>query len=222
VKCTPARRGIPLTAVLGLLVVLTGCATPAGSGTSAAATTSAAPETPAAEAAAQPSSEVPFGTGCGDIPAAGEGSITGMADDPVGTAVANNPAVRALADAIGAAHLVGPFDSQREVTVLAPANAAFAAVPRASLGRLMADTPRLTALLTHHVIQGRLTPDRLAGTHTTLNNDRVTVDVSPEAFSVAAEGTLLGAAPAVVVCGNLQTANATVYLIDQVLTPSAS
>ena len=223
-KRTPERRGVAVTAVLGMLVVLTGCATPADSASAPSATT-ATETTAAAEsaaAAAEPASDAPFGTGCGDIPAAGEGSFAGMVDDPVSVALTNNPAVRGLAAAIRAAHLVEPLNSQRDVTVLAPANAAFAAVPPDALGPLMADTPRLTALLTHHVIQGRLTPDRLAGTHTTLNNDRVTIEVSPEAFSVAAEGTLLGAAPAVVVCGNLQTANATVYLIDQVLTPPAA
>ncbi len=210
-KRTLERRGAAVTAVLGVLVVLAGCAAP-----SDPAGATASPEPPAtAQPADAAETEAPFGTGCGDIPA-------GMADDPVATAMAGTPAVSALASALGAAHLVDPLNSQQDVTVLAPADAAFAAVPPEALQPLVADTPRLTALLTHHVIQGRLSPDRLAGTHTTLNNDRLTIEVSPEAFSVAAEGTLLGAAPAVVVCGNLQTANATVYLIDQVLTPPAA
>ena len=80
----------------------------------------------------------------------------------------------------------------------------------------------MTALLTHHVLQGRLTPDRLPGTHTTLNNDQLTIDVSPEAFTVAAGGTVLGGTAARVICGNLQTANATIYIVDQVLTPPAA
>jgi uncharacterized surface protein with fasciclin (FAS1) repeats len=218
VKRTPAGRGVVAAAVSGLVLVLAGCATHVASDSGLPLVAA----DPSAQAAAQPVSDQPFGTGCGDIPAAGEGSFAGMSDDPVATAVANNPAVRALAAAITAAHLADPLDSQEDVTVLAPSDAAFAAVPRDALGGLMADTPRLTAVITHHVIQGRLTPDRLAGTHTTLNNDRVTIDVSPEAFSVAAEGTLLGAAPATVICGNLHTANATVYLIDQVLTPPAA
>jgi uncharacterized surface protein with fasciclin (FAS1) repeats len=208
-----------LSAALGLLVVLTGCADRENAGTGPQA--SSAPPEPASEAAAQSSPDAPFGTGCGEIPAAGEGSFAGMSDDPVGTAVAHSPAFSAFGAALAAAHLTGALDSQREVTVLAPTNAAYAAVPPDLSGQIMGDVPRLTAVLTHHVIQGRLAPDRLAGTHITLNNDRVTIDVSPEAFTVAAEGTLLGAAPATVVCGNVQTANATVYLVDQVLTPPA-
>jgi uncharacterized surface protein with fasciclin (FAS1) repeats len=145
-----------------------------------------------------------------------------MKDDPVGSAAGNIPVVTTLTAAIRAAHLVGPLDRQQEVTVLAPADPAFAAVAPDALGALMADTPRLTAVLTHHVLQGRLTPEQLPGTHTTLNNDEVTIEVTPEAFTVAADQTLLGAAPARVICGNLQTANATVYLIDQVLTPPAA
>ena len=62
--------------------------------------------------------------------------------------------------------------------MLAPANAAFDAVPADALQALLADNAQLTAVLTHHVIQGRLTPDQLAGTHTTLNNDEVTIEGS--------------------------------------------
>jgi uncharacterized surface protein with fasciclin (FAS1) repeats len=49
----------------------------------------------------------------------------------------------------------------------------------------------------------------------------VTIEGSGEDFSIAAEGTVLGSAPASVICGNVQTANATVYVIDQVLAPAA-
>jgi uncharacterized surface protein with fasciclin (FAS1) repeats len=77
-------------------------------------------------------------------------------------------------------------------------------------------------VLTHHVIDGRLAPEDLAGTHTTLNGDEVTIEGSGEDFTVAAEGTVLGQMDAGVVCGDVQTANATVYIIDQVLAPPAS
>lgn len=219
-KRTAAGRAIGVTAVWALVAVLGGCAAGAASGAGAASTASAPAGSPSATAAEQVTDR-PFGTGCGDIPTAGEGSFAGMSDDPAATAIAHNPAVRAFATALAAARLGAPLNSQEDVTVLAPANAAFDAVPRDALRKLMADTASLTAVLTHHVIQGRLTPDRLAGTHTTLNNDQVTIDVSPEAFSVAAGGTMLGAAPARVICGNLQTANATIYIVDQVLTPPA-
>jgi uncharacterized surface protein with fasciclin (FAS1) repeats len=173
----------------------------------------------AEESPAEPASDEPFGAGCAGIPPQGEGSIEGMSDDPVATAAANNPALSTLAQAIEAADLVDSLNSQEAITVLAPTTPAFTAVPSETLEALLDDTPQLTALLTHHALEGRLAPDELAGEQTTLNGDTVTVEGSGEDFRVPAEGTLLGEAPATVVCGNVQTANATVYIIDQVLAP---
>jgi uncharacterized surface protein with fasciclin (FAS1) repeats len=211
------RSGWALPAVCGLVLAVAGCATPESS---------ASPSSPGAESAATPAataeagSDRPFGADCSAVPPTGEGSFAGMADDRVATAGSHNPGMTAWTAAVGAAHLGASFDAQEDVTVLAPVDAAFAAVPRDSMRTLVADTPRLTAVLTHHVLQGRLAPEQLAGTHTTLNNDQVTIEVSPEAFTVAAEGTAMGTA-ARVICGNVQTVNATVYLIDQVLAPPA-
>ncbi len=226
VKRTAAGRGVVAAALCGLVVVLGGCAARAVVEPSAPSSVTLSAESPSPEAGAdadqQPGSDQPFGTDCSGVPADGEGSFAGMKDDPVGSAAGNIPVVTTLTAAIRAAHLVGPLDRQQEVTVLAPADPAFAAVAPDALGALMADTPRLTAVLTHHVLQGRLTPEQLPGTHTTRNNYEVTIAVTRDAFSVAADPTLMGAAPARVICGNLQTANATVYLIDQVLTPPAA
>jgi uncharacterized surface protein with fasciclin (FAS1) repeats len=70
----------------------------------------------------------------------------------------------------------------------------------------------LTTVLTHHVVAGKLSPDQLAGTHKTLAGDTIKIDGSGEDFTVAG-------ANAKVLCGNIQTANATVYVIDTVLVP---
>jgi len=139
----------------------------------------------------------------------------------VATAAGNNPALSTLVGAVTAANLGDSLNSAQDVTVLAPANPAFEAVPADALNALLADPPQLTAVLTHHVIQGRLAPDELAGTHTTLNNDEVTIEGSGQDFSIAADGTVVGT-KASVICGNVQTGNATVYIIDQVLEPAAS
>ena len=162
----------------------------------------------------------PFGAGCSAVPTDGEGSIEGMADDPVATAASNNPALSTLVAAVTAANLGDTLNSAPDITVLAPANPAFEAIPPDTLNAVLADTPQLTAILTHHVIDGRLAPDELAGTHTTLNGDEVTIAGSGEDFTVAMDGTLT-MTEASVICGNVQTANATVYIIDQVLAPAA-
>jgi len=210
------RRGVLLTAAASLALTLTACSSDdspeAGASSSSS---SAAPESSAAPVAAGP-----FGPACSAVPAEGEGSFAGLADDPFATAAAHNPALTTLAQAVGAAHLVDSLDTQQNITVLAPANSAFEAMPPDQLAALMADSAQLTSVLTHHVIQGRLTPDQLAGTHTTLNNDEVTIDGSGQSFTIAGEGTLTKT-DASVVCGDVPTANATLYLIDQVLAPAA-
>jgi uncharacterized surface protein with fasciclin (FAS1) repeats len=163
------------------------------------------------------SAEEPFGEGCTAVPADGEGSFTGMTDDPVATAASNNPVLSTLVQAVMQANLVDTLNSAQDVTVIAPANPAFEAIPADALQAVLADDAQLTAILGHHVIEGRLAPDELAGTHTTLNGDEVTIEGSGEGFTVAR--TVTGT-PASVICGNVQTANATVYIVDQVLAPA--
>ena len=219
-KRTLLTRGALLTAVSSLAITLSACGSDDSSTSSAAADTGSASSS-AAESSAMPVSDEPFGAGCSAVPADGEGSFTGMTDDPVATAAGNNPALSTLVGAVTAANLGDSLNSAQDVTVLAPANPAFEAVPADALNALFADPPQLTAVLTHHVIQGRLAPDELAGTHTTLNNDEVTIEGSGQDFSIAADGTVVGT-KASVICGNVQTGNATVYIIDQVLEPAAS
>ena len=200
---------------MALAAALTACTSADGSSgsgsSSAAASSSAAPTTDAA-------SDQPFGAGCAQIPAE---SFAGMTTAPVATAAASNPVLTTLVQAVTAADLVDSLNSQQDITVLAPADAAFQAVPADTLNAALADVPQLTAILTHHVIQGRLAPDQLAGQQTTLNNDAVTIEGSGENFTVSGDQTITGQ-PATVICGNVQTANATVYVIDQVLKPQSA
>ena len=55
------------------------------------------------------------------------------------------------------------------------------------------------------------TPSMVAGEHETLAGDMLTVEGEGEDFTIG---------DATVVCGNVQTANATVYVVDQVLMPA--
>ena len=214
------HRGVLVTVVAGLTLGLTACGsdTPSATGTSSsttAKTSQSAGSTPSAPA------DTPFGPGCAAVPATGPGSFADMAAAPVATAASGNPALKSFVQALTTANLMDPLNTTPQLTVLAPADPAFAAVPADQLKALMADSAQLTAALLHHVIQGRLTPDRLAGRHTTLNNDELTVEGSGTSFTIAGEGTLSGTA-ASVTCGDVRTANATVYVIDQVLKPAAS
>ena len=218
-KSNLLTRGVLMTAVSTLAITLTACSSDDSSDSSASADTSSSMESSAPESSAEPMSDEPFGAGCSAVPTEGEGSFTGMTDDPVATAASNNPALSTLVQAVTAANLGDTLNTTDDITVLAPANPAFEAVPADALNGLLADTAMLTTVLTHHVIPGRLTPEELAGTHTTLNNDEVTIEGSGENFTIAMDGTVVGM-EASVICGNVQTANATVYIIDQVLKPA--
>ncbi|RCK70486.1 fasciclin domain-containing protein [Desertihabitans brevis] len=157
----------------------------------------------------------PFGAACAEVPTDGEGSVEGMADDPVATAASNNPLLSTLVTAVGEAGLGDTLNSQQAITVFAPTNEAFGAVDPETMDAAMGDpTGLLTDVLTAHVVPERLSPEMLAGEHETLNGEQlVMVEGSGEEFTVNGE--------AMVVCGNVQTANATVYLIDQVLLPTS-
>lgn len=164
-----------------------------------------------------------FGEGCAAVPKDGKGSFNGMATDPVATAASNNPLLSTLVTAVKAAGLVDTLNSAPEVTVFAPVNDAFGKIPAADLKKVLADKPTLTKILTNHVVAGKIAPDKLAGDHKTLAGTTITVKGSGESFTVASAGETGSGngtkADAKVICGNVPTANATVYIIDSVLMP---
>ncbi|WP_448617195.1 fasciclin domain-containing protein [Geodermatophilus sp. URMC 65] len=215
---TPTRRAVFAAATV-LAFPLAGCGSDGPADDVAAA--SSAPTTTPAPQTTPPAPTGPFGPGCAALPPEGPGSPAALAAAPAATAMSTVPGLTTTLATVHAAALAASLDATPDLTVLAPVNEAFAAVPPATLDPLLADTPRLTSLLTHHVIAGRLEPGELAGTHTTLDGGQVTIDGAGEVFTVSADQTLLGAADATVICGNLPTLNATVYVLDQVLTPPA-
>ena len=153
-----------------------------------------------------------FGAGCAAVPESGAGSFDGMAMDPVATAASNNPALSTLVTAVTKAKLVDTLNGAEDITVFAPTDDAFAAMD-ADDARRGARRPEGSADHRAHLPRGagRLSPEDLAGTHETLEGDTLEVTGSGEDFTVNGD--------AAVVCGNVQTANATVYLIDGVLLP---
>ncbi len=158
----------------------------------------------------------PIGDACSQIPADGDGSSAGMADDPVATAASNNPLLSTLVTAVGEADLVDTLNSAEGLTVFAPIDPAFEALPEGALDGLLADPEALSGVLTLHVAEGQMDAAALteAGTVTTLNGADIEFD--GEALTVTSpDGTTAN-----VVCANVATANATVHLIDAVLLPA--
>ncbi|GIU97864.1 MAG: lipoprotein [Actinomycetota bacterium] len=177
--------------------------------------TASSPEPPMATESPMQGMSQPFGEACAAVPEEGAGSFEGMAQDPVATAASNNPVLSTLVTAVGEANLVDTLNGAENITVFAPTNDAFEALPKKTLKAAMNDpSGLLTQVLTYHVVGERLAPEDLAGEHETLQGETLTVEGSGESFTVNGGAT--------VVCGNVQTANATVYIIDQVLLPPSA
>jgi uncharacterized surface protein with fasciclin (FAS1) repeats len=160
------------------------------------------------------------GPGCADyaeqVPD-GAGSVEGMSADPVAVAASNNPLLKTLTAAVSGqlnpkVDLVDTLNGD-EFTVFAPVDDAFAKLPKKTVKAL--GTPKgaetLSTVLTYHVVPGQLTPDEIAGTTQTT--------VQGEDVEITGSGDSLKVNDANVICGGVQTANATVYLIDSVLMP---
>ncbi len=159
------------------------------------------------------------GSGCAayaeQVPT-GPGSVAGMAMDPVATAASNNPLLTTLTAAVSGqlnpdVNLVDTLNGS-EFTVFAPTDDAFAKLDPATIETLKTDAPLLTSILTYHVVPGRVSPADIDGTHTTVEGKDLTVTGMGDELKVN---------DASVACGNVQTANANVYLIDTVLMPPA-
>ena len=212
-----ASKIAAIAAAIAFPLTLAAC----GGGATASPGASTAPSSSAPSAAASspamtPSTAMsePFGAGCAAVPSSGKGSFDGMSSDPVATAASNNPALSTLVTAVTKAGLGDTLNNAENITVFAPSNDAFAKIDKKTLNKVLADKATLTAILTEHVVGQKLSPDMLAGEFETLNPKQgVTVTGSGEDFTVNGE--------AKVVCGNVQTANATVYIIDTVLLPKS-
>lgn len=146
---------------------------------------------------------------------ADEGTLAGMTDDPVGTAASNNPVLTNLTAAVTEAGLVDTLNSAEALTVFAPTDCAFATVDPALLDAVMADPQGLlTQILGFHVVAGhQLSAEELAGATEleTLTGASLPVETSGDSVTVGGQATVL--------VPDIQTANATVHLIDAVMLP---
>ncbi|MER8029792.1 fasciclin domain-containing protein [Streptomyces bauhiniae] len=175
---------------------------------------------PSASASAPESSagmssmDQPFGPACSSVPKNGAGSFDGMAKDPVATAASNNPALSTLVAAVKKAGLVDTLNNAQNITVFAPTNDAFNKIPKATLNKVLADKAQLTKILTYHVVGKKLAPKDLEnGSFDTLEKSKVMTSGMGESYTVNDSSK--------VVCGNVKTANANVYIVDTVLMPKS-
>lgn len=144
-----------------------------------------------------------------------QGTLAGMTDDPVGTAASSNPVLTTLVSAVTAADLVDTLNSAEALTVFAPTDCAFAEFDQETLQAAMDDpTGLLTTVLGFHVIPERLSSEDLAGMTelTTFTGETLPIEVDGDTITLNDGG-------ATVQVPDIETANATVYLIDSVMVP---
>jgi transforming growth factor-beta-induced protein len=126
---------------------------------------------------------------------------------------AGNPDFSTLVAAVQAAGLVDALSSDGPLTVFAPTNAAFEALPEGTVEALLADIPTLTEILTYHVVPGNAHSSTLAaGSVETLNG-------APVEISTTDGGVMVNDAN--VVAADVLASNGIIHVLDKVILPPA-
>ncbi|WP_254896768.1 fasciclin domain-containing protein [Amycolatopsis sp. Hca4] len=159
-----------------------------------------------------------FGPACSQLPpGSAPGSLDSMGPQPVASAASTNPLLTKLIAAVKATNLVDTLDSQEAITVFAPADPAFAALGDAKFAELAGKPAELAPILQYHVVGKRYDAKGLAtaGSVDTLNTAGGPVKIEGSGENMTVNG-------AKILCGNIPTKNATVFVIDKVLTPGTT
>ena len=135
--------------------------------------------------------------------------MSAQAKDIVDTAVSAG-SFKTLATALGAAGLVDTLKGKGPFTVFAPTDEAFAKIPKADLDALLKDKAKLTAVLTYHVVSGKvMAADVKAGKVKTVQGSELTV--------TTAGGVMVDNAK--VVKTDIVADNGVIHVIDTVVIP---
>ncbi|MEP7209919.1 MAG: fasciclin domain-containing protein [Alphaproteobacteria bacterium] len=150
-----------------------------------------------------------------DMPAETSVASADTTTKTIADVAATNSQFSTLLTAAKAAGLDGELSSPGPITVFAPTDAAFAALPPGKLDELMKpeNKSQLAALLKHHIVSGKVTSTDLRGTTSeTAMNGTLAIDSSnPEAMKVA---------DANVVGPDITTSNGVIHTVDKVLIPA--
>jgi uncharacterized surface protein with fasciclin (FAS1) repeats len=221
------QRVAAVGALAALTVALAACGGTEQQSGGAAPGAAAAPMNPTTSAAAGDgvtTNDDVFGPACSQLPQGdAPGSLNDMGPQPVANAASTNPLLTTLVTAVGKVPgLADTLNSQQAITVFAPYNGAFddvkAAVGAQAFNELLGNQEQLGGLLSYHVVPKRYDADGLvdARTVTALAGGQVTIGGTAEAPTVTdGKGNT-----ATVLCGNIPTDNATVFVIDKVLMPA--
>ena len=136
-------------------------------------------------------------------------AFSAQAKDIVDTAVGAG-SFKTLAAALGAAGLVDTLKGKGPFTVFAPTDEAFAKIPKADLDALLKDKAKLTAILTYHVVPGKvMAADVRAGKVKTVQGSELTISTTG--------GVMVDNAK--VVKTDIVADNGVIHVIDSVVIP---
>ena len=143
-------------------------------------------------------------------------ALTGCATSPtpVSTAetIASNPQLSTLSSLIVKAGLVDTLKGAGPFTVFAPSNEAFSKVPAKTLADIGADPARLKAVLTYHVLPGKVMAADIKNNSSVKTVNGANVGVSKAGEFVTVEDGMVQKA-------DLNATNGVVHIIDSVLIP---
>lgn len=155
-----------------------------------------APATPAAA----PSTPAPMAAGA-KLVASGDTTAT----------LRQNGDFSTFVKALDATNLASMLQTRPNMTVFAPTNAAFAALPPGKLDALMADKAGLQKLLLHHIINAPVPGSKIKGSRGPIQsgaNDAIIIDGSAD---------VLKADNANITQADVVSANGTIHVVDQIL-----
>ncbi|WP_285479356.1 fasciclin domain-containing protein [Amycolatopsis sp. NBRC 101858] len=213
--------GIGLTAAAALTLTACGSSDTGSSASSSAPAPSSSMAAPSSSAAAgdgMTTNADVFGPACSQLPqGSAPGSLDSMGPQPVASAASTNPLLTKLVAAVKATNLVDTLNSQQAITVFAPADPAFAALGDAKFAELAGKPAELSPILQYHVVGKRYDAKGLAsaGTLESLNTAGGPLKIEGTGDNMTVNG-------AKILCGNIPTKNATVFVIDKVLTPGTN
>jgi uncharacterized surface protein with fasciclin (FAS1) repeats len=210
-------------------------ASPAAAGAQSAPAATARTQAEAARATGKPTTDAPAASRVqGTAWAARQAAEApaGAAQPPAAAGAGTAPRVVARGDlvetlrasgrfgtflkALEVTNLTSMLKTTPNLTVFAPTDAAFAALPPGELDRLMADRPQLQKLLTHHIINARVDSSKFKGSKGPVPS------VAGNPIELDGSGEVLKADDAAIVQPDVMTSNGVLQVVDRVLTPGAA
>ena len=145
------------------------------------------------------------------IPAKGKGSAGSMSTEQAVRAASSNPQLSVFTAAVKAAGLDKTLNTRHSYTLIVPANSAFASLSKTQITHLR-NSGFLPKIVRYHALKSRVSPQQFsAGARPlTLQGKPLTLSKSGPVYTVNG---------ATVLCGNIRTRNATVYIVNKVLLP---